>query len=137
MPVLQPDTTEAEDFSTPINPGTYKARIDSCDGGVSKNGNQKIMPIFKVKVGDQTRTRKAHIVITGAGAMSFDQLLRACHMDKLADHYRDKSVKEKKPFDTNTLVGQELQIIIDKDLYKPEDGGQERVTDKIIGYLKV
>jgi len=140
-PVLTPDTSEAEDFSTPIAPGTYKARIESCDAGKSGKGNDKIMPTMKVKEGDKTRTRTTHLVISGAGSSGFDEILRACHFDKLADQYKDKNLKTKPPFDTNSLVGQELLVVVEADLYTPAklpDGTQppSRPTDKITHYLK-
>src|SRR5256885_1079438 len=117
MPVLQPDTSQAEDFGTPIPPGTYAARIAECAVGKSKAGNDKIVPKFKIKVGETERTRVAHIVTSGEGAMGFDGLLRAAKMSQLADAYRDKALKTKPPFDTDSLVGVELMVVIEPNLY--------------------
>lgn len=136
MPVLQPDTSAAEDFSQPIAPGTYSASIVACDVGKSKAGNQKIVPKFKIMVDGHERTRQAHLVISGEGSMGLDQLLRACHMDELADAYRDASVNPKPGLDTDTLIGQELQVVIEENLYKPEGGGAEQKRDQISGYLR-
>jgi len=137
MPVLQPDTSAAEDFSQPIPPATYKASIVACEAGKSKAGNQKIMPKFKIMVDGHERTRTAHLVISGEGSMGFDQLLRATHNSDLADQYRDASISPKPGFDTDTLVGAELQVIVEENLYKPEGGGQEQKRDQITGYLKL
>lgn len=136
MPVLQPDTSAAEDFSTPIEPGTYHARIIACEAGRSKQGNQKIMPKFKIQVNGHDRTRTAHLVVSGEGSMGFDQLLRACHMNDLADAYRDASLQTKPPFDTDTLIGQELQVVVEENIYKP-DNGPEQKRDQLTGFLRV
>jgi hypothetical protein len=134
MPILTPDTSEAEDFSTPIDPGTYPAHIVACESGKSKAGNDKIVPKFKIKVGDGERTRKAHLVITGEGAMGFDQLLRATRMGELADAYRDKALKTKPPFNTDSLIGKSVMVVIGPNIYK-NDSGVEVKGDSIDGYL--
>lgn len=134
MPVLQPDTSAAEDFSKPINPGTYPAKIVACDGGKSKAGNQKIMPKLKINVDGETRTRTGHHVVSGEGAMTFDQLLRSAGLGELADAYRDKTVSPKPPFDTDALVGQEVMVVIGPNLYTRDDGTTE-MRDQIDGYL--
>src|SRR6266571_4373841 len=136
MPVLTPDTSAAEDFSRPIPPGTYRAVIVACDAGGSKQGNQKIMPKFKVSVDGHDRTRTSHLVISGEGSMGLDQLLRAVHLEKLAEAYRDPTVTPKPPLDTDSLIQQELQVVIEENLYKP-DGGAEQKRDQIVGYQKL
>lgn len=137
MPVLQPDTSQAQDFTTPIEPGTYHARIVSCEAKKSKQGNSMIVPKFEITLADgKTRSRQSYLVIVGEGAMGFDQLLRAVHMTELADQLRDPSVSPKPSFDTNSLIGQELQVVIEPNIYKPE-GGQEQKRDQISGYLRV
>jgi len=135
MPVLQPDTSQAEDFSTPIEPGTYPARIVECPGGKSKVGNDKIMPKFKIRTPDGERTRMSHLVISGEGAMGFDGLLRAARMSELADAYRDKALKQKPPFNTDSLVGVELQVVIGPNLYHNPNTGQDEKRDQIDSFL--
>jgi hypothetical protein len=135
MPVLQPDTSAAEDFSTPIPPNTYPARIVSVEVGKSKAGNDKIVPKFKIMTKDGERTRVAHLVIAGEGSMGFDQLLRAAKMTDLADAYRDKELKKKPPFDTNSLVGVELMVVIEPNLYHNPETKQDENRDQIGGYL--
>ncbi len=136
MPILNPDTSDAEDFSTPIEPNTYPARIVACDAGKSKAGNQKVMPKFKISVGDTTRTRTAHLNISGEGAIGFDQLLRAVDMDELADAYKDKQLNPKPPFDTNSLIGCELLVVVEENLYHNPDTKQDERRDQISGYLR-
>jgi hypothetical protein len=135
MAVLNPDTSLAEDFSKPIEPGTYPARIVQVDAGKSKKGNDKIMPKFKIKTPDGERTRVSHIVISGEGAMGFDGLLRAAKMTDLAEAYRDKALKTKPAFDTNSLVGIELQVVIEPNLYHNDDTGKDENRDQIAGFL--
>ena len=138
-PVLQPDTSAAEDFSQPIPPGTYRAIIVDLDVRKSKAGNQMVVPKFKVNVDGHERTRQSYLVISGEGSMGFDQLLRAVHMNELADAYRDPAVKPKPPFDTDTLRQQELQVVIEPNIYKDESkpvGQQDVLRDQITGYLR-
>jgi len=135
MPVLTPDTSEAEDFATPIEPGTYKARIISCEAGKSRAGNDKIVPKFKIRVGDGERTRVAHLVVAGEGASGFDNLLRAAKMSDLADAYKDKALKTKPPFNTDSLVGVELMVVIEPNLYHNPDTKQDEHRDQIKSYL--
>jgi len=134
-PVLQPDTSAAEDFSTPIPPGTYKAHIIDVEVGKSKAGNQKIMPKFELDVDGKKRTRTAHLVISGEGSMGFDQLLRACKMNDLADAYRDPTVSPKPPFDTDSLRGHDVMVVVEENIYKP-DTGPEQKRDQLTGYLR-
>lgn len=130
MPIVQPDTAQAEDLS-PIEPNTYRARIVECGFQKGKEkGTNMIVPKFKVKVGEKERTRTAYIVIEGPGAWNFDQLLRAVHMEQLADQYRNPAVSPKPAFDTDALINQELNVVIVEDVYQ----GQKR--DKISGFLR-
>lgn len=136
MPVLQPDTSQAQDYTTPIEAGTYPARVLSGEGGKSKAGNPKCVVKFEVRVGDQKRIRTSHLPVTGEGTFGFDALLRACRMDSLADAYRDPAVSPKPPFDPASLNGSELLVVIEPNLYKNEATGQEEKRDQITGYLK-
>lgn len=130
MPIVQPDTTMAEDLS-PIEPGSYPAKIVECDFQKSKEKNTPmIVPKFKVEVNGKLRTRQAYLVISGPGAWNFDQLLRAVNMASLADAYHDVKVSPKPAFDTDSLVGQELMVIVEEEIYQ----GTKR--DRINGYVK-
>ena len=129
MPLVTPDTSLAEDLS-PIEPGTYPARIDTCGADKSKEkGTNMIIPVFKVQVNGKDRTRKSYLVIEGPGAWNFDQLLRACHMVELADKYRDPSVQPKPALNTDVLLNQKLNVVIEEEMYN----NQKR--DKISGFL--
>lgn len=130
MPVITPDTSNISDQG-PIPAGTYKAKITQCEYKQAKEtGNPMIVPKFAVEVEGKERPRNAYLVITGEGAYGFDQLLRACGFDELADKYRDKDVQPKPAFDTDDLVGQEVNVVIEPDTYN----GQLR--DKIKSFLK-
>lgn len=128
MPVIQPDTSAAQDMG-PIEPGTYHAQIVACDFKQSKQGNPMIVPKFDVTVDGKKRSRTAYLVVTGEGAFGFDQLLRACGFQQLADQYRDPN-QPNPPFDTDSLVGQELNVVVSSEIYQ----GEKR--DAIKGYLK-
>jgi hypothetical protein len=93
------------------------------------------MPKFKVNVNGETRTRVAHLNITGEGAIGFDQLLRAAKMTDLADAYRDKQLERKPPFDTSSLIGVDLMLVIGPNLYHNPDTGKDENRDQIDGYL--
>ncbi len=148
MPVLKPDLTEMVDLS-PIAPGTYKAKITEAPTKQSKGDSAKgkksvwmVVPKFEITVdgADKPRTRTAYLPVEGAGTYGFDQLLRACHFDDLADQYKDPS-QPNPDFDTDQLIGQELQVVIDSEIYQPTDGagnpqGEPRLQDKIKTFLK-
>lgn len=130
MPVVNPDTSAAQEMSA-IEPGTYKARIADVEFKTSKSaGNPMIVPKIMVNVDGKERPRSAYLVITGEGAYGFDQLLRATGFDELADKYKNKE-GEKPEFDTDELIGQELNVVIEADTYN----GQLR--DKIKSFLRV
>lgn len=130
MPVVTPDTTQMEDLS-PIEPGTYKAKVTACGSEKSKEaGTPMIVPKFDVDVNGKTKSRSTYLVIEGKGTWGFDQFLRAVHLDSLADQYKDPNVSPKPPFDTDTLIGQELMVNIDSDIYKGT------VRDRIVGFLR-
>ena len=130
MPIVNPDTSAVKDQG-PIEPGTYKAKIVGVDFQTSqKSGNPMIVPNLEVQTGDSVRPRKTYLVITGEGAYGFDNLLRATGFDELADKFRDPSVQPKPEFDTDQLIGQEVNVVIESDTYN----GQLR--DKIRSFLK-
>lgn len=132
MPVIQPDTSEALDMS-PIEPGTYKAKVTEVKTQNSKGSGGKqsvpmIVPKFNVTVDGKDRARISYLVIQGPGSGGFDQLLRACHMDELADQYKDPG-QPNPPFDTDTLINQELNVVIDTQLYQKLDGSGNPVGE--------
>ena len=115
MPIIQPDTSLAQDMGA-IEPGTYPGKILEVEYKTSSKGSPMIVPKVEVNVGGKMRTRTAYVVVTGAGAYGFDQLLRACGFEDIADQYRDPS-QANPPFDTDQLIGQEVQVRIDNELY--------------------
>jgi hypothetical protein len=128
MPVVQPDTTQ----SAPLEEGTYRAKIKSCDVAKSRQkGTNMIVPVFEIITGDGDTTElTSYLVIEGRGTFGFDALLRACHMDELANVFMNKDA-EHPPFDTDVLLGQELLVVVTAGEY---DG---RPTANISNYLKV
>lgn len=128
MPLINPDTTQMLEMGA-IDPGTYKAEIAAVEFKSSKAGNPMIVVDFQVEVNGTKRPRKAYLVITGEGAYNFDQLLRATGFTTLADQYKDKNVQPKPSFDTDMLVGQSLNVVIEPNLYNNE------MRDQIKGFL--
>lgn len=126
MPKINPDLSQVG----PIPAGTYRAKIIACEVKNSKAGNPMIVPEFEISVAGNTRTRSAYVVVTGAGARQFGQLLRATGFDSLANAYADPNVTEKPDFDTDDLIGQECTVVIEADTYNGEP------TDKIASYMK-
>lgn len=129
MPIITPDTSSQLEFK-PLDPGTYPARIAAVEYGLSKSsGNPMLTVNVELNVEGRTVPRKAFLVITGEGSYGFDQLLRACRMDQLADAYKDKSA-EKPPFDTDELVGQEVSVIVEHETYN------NQLRDRIKAFLR-
>lgn len=126
MPILNPDLSEVT-AQEAIQPGTYKARITAAESSTSKAGNAMVVPTFIVTVDGKERTRKAYLNVTGAAAFKFESLLRAVGNDALADQYK---AKQQVPFDTDTLIGHELNVVIDTELYNNEP------RDAIKSFLK-
>ena len=86
---------------------------------------------FEIKVGDSPRKRTGYLVITGKGAYGFDQLLRATGFAEAADKIQDPNLSAAdKAFDSDQLLGQELNVVVDSDTY------QGNLRDKIRSYLK-
>ena len=125
MPIINPDLSEV---NKPLDPGTYPAEVEGpIEFTTSKNDNPMIVVPFRVDAGDgKTKKRTARLVITGAGAFGFAQLLRACHFDSVADALQSG---QKAPFDTDQLVGQKLQLVVEQDTWNGN------LTDKIVSYL--
>ncbi len=131
MPVITPNTADMEDL-TPTEPGTYPAKIVSCEATKSKAGNAMIVPKIEVSAKDEkgkpvTKTRLAYLVTEGKGTSGFDALLRACHMDEIADRYRNG---ERVPFDTDSLIGQEILVVMDQEMYDDD------MRDRLKNFLK-
>lgn len=128
MPIINPDTSAAVDMG-PIEPGTYKAKITAVTVEMSKKGNPMVVPSFDVMVSGKPKPRKAYLVISGEGSGGFDQLLRATGNVGLAESYKDPQ-QSNPDFDTDTLIGMELDVVIESNLYE----GQKR--DQIRTFLK-
>lgn len=127
MPILYPNTSEMIDIS-PIEPGVYPAKVIETEAKTSKSGNAMVVVKLEVDVNGKPRTRTAYCVVSGKGSGQFDQLLRACHYDDLADQFK---AGEQVPFDTDDLLTQQVMVRIDAEL---DDSGNSR--DKIGGFLK-
>lgn len=127
MPIINPDTTEAEELG-PIEPNTYKAKITEVKSQAAKSsGNPMIVVSLEIDVAGKPRSRDSYLVITGKGAFGFDQLLRVTGFSEYADKLK---AGEKEPFDTDQLVGQELNVVVIPDTYN----GQLR--DKVSSFLR-
>lgn len=124
MPIIKPDLTE---MNQPIAPGTYPAVVEGpIEVGSSKANNPKLIIKFGVDVNGKQRPRTVHQVITGAGAFGFAQLLRACKFGDVADQLQRG---EDVPFDTDKLIGQRLNVVVESDTWNGN------LTDKIVSYL--
>lgn len=136
MPIINPDTTQAKDFS-PLDPGTYQAKIVAVESKKSKKNNPMIVPTLAITVPGRTdaREKQAFLVITGEGAYGFDQLLRSAGFADIADKYRDPSVSPKPPFDTDALIGRSVQVVIETQMYDKGDGSGAKPTDAIKTFL--
>lgn len=126
MPILTPDLSEVQ-AQEAIPPNTYRGRITGAETGTSKANNPKIVVTVVLTVDGKERTRQAHLNTTGAAAFKFESLLRAVGMDDLANRYK---AKEQIPFDTDTLIGHELNVVIDTEMYNNEP------RDAIKSFLK-
>lgn len=122
MPIINPDLSQV---NAAIEPGTYKAKIVEVTFKTSKAGNPMIVVGMDVDVNGKNRRRSSHLVITGETAFGFEQLLRATHFDDVANSLKTGG----KEFDTDQLIGQELQVVVESDSYN----GQ--LTDKIKSFL--
>lgn len=131
MPIINPDTSQMLDMG-PIAAGTYQATIAAVLAKASKAGNPMLEIDFAIEVEEgKTRPRKSYTVITGEGAFNFDQLLRATGFHALADQYKDKDVSPKPSFDTDMLIGQKVNVVIEPNLYNNE------MRDQIKSFLPI
>lgn len=128
MPIIEPDLSETEQLG-PHDPGTYKATIETVEATKGKEKGTPMLVLNCACVDGEGKVfhRKAWVVTAGAGAGNFEQLLRACNLDGVADQLRTS----KAPFNTDVLVGQQVNVILENEEYK----GQMR--DRINGFLKV
>lgn len=122
-PIITPDLSEV---NKPIDPGTYEAKIISVEAKTSKNDNPMIVAKFQIDASGKEYYRNSYMVITGAGAFNFEQLLRATHFDDVANSMKSGSPV---PFDTDNLIGQEVIVVIESDVYNGA------ITDKIKSFL--
>ena len=122
MPIINPDTTQAEELGA-IEPNTYKAKITAVTPETAKSsGNPMLVVQFDIDVAGKNRSRKSYLPITGQGAYGFDQLLRVTGFGDYADQLKAGS---KEGFDTDQFIGQELNVVIVPDVY------HEKQRDKI------
>lgn len=124
MPIIEPDLSEVQ--SNVIEPGTYPAKVEAVDAGTSGAGNPKIVAHLEIEAGSRTFKRQAHMVISGKGAFNYESFMRACHFGDYIDQVK---AGNKVGFDTDQLVGQKLNVVIEADMYN----GQP--SDKIKSFL--
>lgn len=123
MPMLEPDLSEID---VPIAAGTYKGKIIEVEVKTSQKGNPMIVPKFEVDVEGKRRVRQAYLVITGQGAYGFAGLLKSTGF---ADVAAKMKAGEKVPFDTDSLINQECNLVIEPEEYNGE------MRDKIASFL--
>lgn len=129
MPIITPDTSNMLDMSA-IPAGTYSGEIAKAEYEISKaSGNPMVVVTTDVEVEGKKRPRKSYLVISGEGAYGFDQLLRSCGFHQLADAYKDPTVSPKPDFDTDQLIGQKVNVVIEPDEY------QGQLRDKVRSFL--
>lgn len=133
MPLINPDLTEAIELG-PIAPGTYPAKIVGCEFKTSAKGKPMVVPELEITVEGKARKRKAYLVISGPGAYGFEQILRACHFDAYADTLKDPTAP-KSGFDTDQLVNQQLQVVIESEV-RNDEGHVGELSDRIKTFLK-
>ena len=120
-PVIQPDFSEALDLS-PIEPGTYPAKVIHFKPGVSKKGNPQLEGDVELVVDRKTRGRKVWWNTTGKGSGSLQQYLRAIgRVDLTAPG---------SSFDPDEIINVEFLAIVDSTEFE----GQTR--DQIVNCLK-
>jgi len=124
MPIITPDLSGIG----PIEPGTYPAEWTAGDYKTSKAGNPMLVGQIAITVGDKVKNRIVNVVTSGAGAFTFDQLLRACHLDEIADRLKDPNANHE--FDTDILIGQHFLVVIEEQLY---NGNKQ---DQVKTYLR-
>lgn len=130
--MLTPDTAEGVDLLAPIEPGTYPATITAAVPATSKKGGSMLQVKVDIDVKGKTKKRTGYVMVSGPGAASFDQLLRATHFDQLADEYKDPTVQPKKDFDEQDLVNQSVMVVIDQQLNQQDNS----MRDNIKSWLK-
>lgn len=130
MALIKPDLSEVQNLG-PIEPGTYAAKIVAVEAKVSSKGNPMIVPKFEIQVpGDEKpRTRNSFLVISGEGAYGFGQLLRSTGFGDIAEQLADPNYQPKPEFDTDSLIGQSCQVVIEEAIYNNEK------RDSIKSYL--
>lgn len=126
MPVITPDLSEVSSLE-PIQPGTYAGEIKSLVAKQSKAGNDMLEGKADIEVDGTSRTRTFWLTFRGKGAYNFEALLRACGFNQEADDFKSGKGSS---FDTDALVGQRVNFVIENDTYNGNP------TDKIKTFMK-
>lgn len=132
-PMLQPDTSEQLDMS-PVPAGVYPAAITKTEVGTAKaSGAPKLVAHLSLTVPGRTGNvpRQAHLVISGQGSGGFDSLLRASGFEAEADAYKNPAISPKPAFDSDSLIGKTVNVIVEEQIYNNEK------RDQIKGFLKI
>lgn len=127
MPIIYPNTSKMVDM-TPMEPGPKPARIDAVTPSNSKKGNPMLVLDLTIRDGESERPRKDWVVTEGPGSGKFDQILRACGFDDVADQIKAGTPV---PFNTDDLIGQEVIVVTDRSI-----GDDEKIRDGVSQYLK-
>ena len=124
MPLIEPDFTE----TGLIDNGTYPAEIKNVEAGTSNAGKPKAIIHLEVDVNGKPRKKEAHLPVTGKGAYQFANMLRASGFAEDADRFSKPGGGS---FDTDKLIGQKINIVIEQGMDQ-----NEQMRDNIKSFLK-
>lgn len=129
MPLIQPNLADVVSYDPPV--GTWQGEIVDVTDKVSGAGNPMLVVETLMEVDGAKYGIRGYHVYTGRAAYGFENLLRACHFDDVADQ-----LKRGEPlnFNTDDLKGQKVQVIVTEGVDTRDPSGQTKQKN-LKGYL--
>lgn len=118
MPLIQPNLADVVSNDPPV--GTWPGEIVALEDKPSKKGNPMLTVTVAMEIDGIKYELRGYHVYTGRAAYGFENLLRACRFDDVAD-----SLKRGEPlnFNTDDLMHQQVQVVVEEQV---DDNGQKR-----------
>jgi hypothetical protein len=118
MPIIQPDLSDVTSNDPPV--GTWPGLIVAVEDKPSKKGNPMLTVTVAMEIDGQKYELRGYHVYTGKAAYGYENLLRACRYDDVADALKRG---ERLPFNTDDLLQQPVQVVVE---VQPDDNGNPR-----------
>lgn len=125
MPILEANFDEIK----PLEAGTFMGDILGLMDAMTQKGQRKVFLSSTLMVNGEPKNKTYSIMLEGKGAFMWERLLRATGFSDVANRL---SNGERVPFDSDQLIGQSVQFVIEQ---RPSYNDPNKIEDTVVNFL--